>query len=160
MDVTAAPLPGMPGRTRRRTLLITVGAALLAGMGIWMIAAPDPVAERGRKTLSPEAFAEATGVRIIRAAITAGGGMIDLRYQVVNPDKSLIVHDRERPPTVIDETTGSSVSWSWMEHSHDRELHTAITYHELLMNPRGVFKRGRRITIDIGGSRLEGLVVQ
>ena len=46
-------------------------------------------------------------------------------------------------------------------HEHaDRELHTAVTYHQMIMNGGGLLQRGSRITLIVGDSKLEDLIVQ
>jgi hypothetical protein len=85
--------------------------------------------------------------------------MIDLRYQVVDPDKAVMVHDDENPPTIVDEATGQAINTPFHEHGAS-ELHTAITYHELIMNAGGLIKRGSAVTIVIGDARLEHVRVQ
>ena len=138
---------------------------LVAGLILWLLipssivnsrsAGPDPMAQ-----LSQTTFTEATGVRLVRVAVTAGGGMLDLRYQVVDPDKAVAVHDQKNPPTLVDEATGQTASRPWMHHSSSNPLHAAVTYNELMLNPSGVVKPGSLITVIIGGSRLEHVVVQ
>lgn len=116
---------------------------------------PNPIAKLDQTTFSAE-----TGVRLVRVALTAGGGMLDLRYQTVDPDKAIVVHDDDNPPTLVDEATGQAVSIPWMDHSSAREMKAAITSSQLLMNPGGVLHRGSLITVIIGDSRLEHVVVQ
>jgi len=140
-----------------------LGTFLLAGLALWVIVSLGIWGDGfGPEAwvASQRAFAEETGVRVIRVAVIAGGGMLDLRYQVVDPDKAVIVHDQERPPTLVHEATGQAVSRPWHDHSHDTELHSAVTYYELIMNPEGMIQSGDQVSIMIGDSRLEHVVVQ
>lgn len=116
---------------------------------------PNPLARLDQTTFSAK-----TGVRLVRVALTAGGGMLDLRYQTVDPDKAVVVHDDDNPPTLVDEASGQAVSIPWMDHSGSREMKAAITSSQLLMNPGGVLQRGSYVTVIIGDSRLEHVVVQ
>jgi hypothetical protein len=104
-------------------------------------------------------FEEETGIRVLRIVRTAGGGIIDLQYQVVDPDKALVIHDDERPPRLLDEKSNLIFANPFHEHA-DRELHTAVTYHQLIMNGSGLLERGSKITITVGNSSLEDLRVQ
>ncbi|HEY7489521.1 MAG TPA: hypothetical protein VIH59_00210 [Candidatus Tectomicrobia bacterium] len=142
--------------------VLVAGCMLLAALVVWMIVAPSPHGGAGQVALarSQVTFEEATGVRLRWIAMTAGGGMIDLRYQVLDPDKALIVHDKERPPRIIDEATGRILSRPWMAHAHKRGQRTAVTYNQLLMNSGGILKRGSQVTVVIGDARLEHVVVQ
>lgn len=108
--------------------------------------------------MSQAAFEEATGVRLVAIAVTAAGGMIHLRYQVLDPDKALIVHDDEQPPTIIDEATGRFRNRPQHEH-HARELNMGVTYNLLLANSGGLIKRGALVSLVIGDARLEHITV-
>jgi len=147
--------------TTRRNLLLLAGLMLLAALLVWLlvlrVSASTPAGPSEQARLR---FEEETGVRLARIALTAGGGMLDLRYQVLDPDKAVVIHDDEYPPTLIDEASGQAASWPWHAHSSSQELHTAVTYYELLMNPGGLLKRGSAVTVLIGESRLEHVPVQ
>lgn len=110
--------------------------------------------------ISQSAFEEATGVHIVRVVLAAGGGMIDLRYQVIDPDKALVIHDSENPPAIMDEATGKIFATPWMNHSHSGEYQAGVTYYTILMNSGGVLAKGSKVTVILGGARLEHIVVQ
>ena len=110
--------------------------------------------------ISQAIFEDKTGVRITHVALTAGGGMIDLRYLVIDPEKALIIHDSENPPTIIDEASGKILDTPWMNHSHGGEYRAGATYYTLLMNSGGVLSPGSKVTVILGGVRLEHIVVQ
>lgn len=146
-------------------LMGLVGIAIfLTALALWMISSqfsilPGDETHQGPSDISQVAFAEETGIRIVRVAIIAGGGIIDLQYQVVDPDKAVIVHDDEYPPGIIIETTGQIINTPYHDHS-EFEAHTAVTYHELIMNPGGVLRPGTEITVLIGEAQLEHVMVQ
>ena len=155
-----------PAKRRRkvswRGLALAAGCMLLVALAGWMIVAQYPDGDVGPEAAarSKAAFEEATGVRLLWVAVTAGGGMIDLRYRVIDPDKALIVHDQKRPPRIIHEASGRALSRPWMDHSHKRKQHAAVTYYRLLTNSGGMVKRGSLVTVAIGDARLEHVVVQ
>jgi hypothetical protein len=133
---------------------------LLLALASWMIASQvtgNLAQDRRAKAIA--AFEEETGIRILRLAVTAGGGIIDLQYQVVDPDKALIIHDDEKPPMILDEKTNLIFAIQFHEHA-DRELHTAVTYHNMIMNGGGLLERGGMVSLRVGDSILEHLVVQ
>jgi len=141
---------------------VGVGLALLLVLALagWMIAsqvAGNLAQERRAKAIA--AFEEETGIRVLRLAMTAGGGLVDLQYQVVDPDKALIVHDAEKPPMMLEEKSNIIFANPFHEHA-SRELHTAVTYHELIMNGGGLLERGSKVALRVGNSILEHLVVQ
>ena len=133
---------------------------LLLAMAGWMIA--SQVAGQlveGRQARAIAAFEEETGIRVLRIVRTAGGGVIDFQFQVVDPDKALVIHDEERPPMLLDVKSNQILANPFHDHA-DRELHTAVTYHQLIMNGGGLLERGSKVTIAVGNSRLENLRVQ
>lgn len=139
--------------------------ALLAGMTLWMVVSHYRVTPKGAlgqaaSDIGQTAFIEKTGIRVTQVALTAGGGMIDVRYQVIDPDKAAIVHDKDRPPTIVDEATGQAMDTPWMAHARKHELHGGVTYFELLLNAEGAIKPGEAVTVVLGGVRLEHVIVQ
>ncbi|RME72746.1 MAG: hypothetical protein D6784_13040 [Chloroflexi bacterium] len=149
--------------------LIGVVAAALAFtlLGLWMLIsqtispAVTSALDADLNTdprLAQTAFAAETGVWIVGVSLVAGGGMVDLRYQIVDPDKAVIVHDDENPPGLLIESTGQIVNTPYHDHS-DFDAHQAVTYHELIMNPAGVLKKGMQVSVLIGQSRLEHITI-
>lgn len=157
-------LPNTTSVKKRRidwvSIALLVTFLLFAGMALWMLASrvADGLAH-SRFDAAQVAFEEETGIRVLRVAMTAGGGMVDLQYQVLDPDKSLIVHDDDSPPSLVDQATGKVIATPWHDHAF-RELHTAVTYHELIMNGGGLMERGSKVTITVGDARLENIIVQ
>lgn len=149
-----------PAPKRQRVWLAGAGIAF-AGLAAWMLASQldhgRPAGDEAGKARA--AFEEATGIRVIYVAVTAGGGMLDMRYQVLDPDKALVVQDKDTPPMVIDEATGVVLSRRWMDHGHKGALRTAVTYHWLLVNSGGVVKRGSKVALRVGGVLLEDITV-
>jgi hypothetical protein len=143
---------------------LVAAAFLLTGLALWMLASQRMwlsfSAESSNDPRAAQAaFAQETGVWIVGVAVIAGGGMVDLRYQVVDPDKSVIVHDDEYPPGLLIESTGQVVNTPYHDHSAF-ESHQGVIYHEMIMNPGGVLKTGDEITVMIGQTRLEHVIVQ
>jgi hypothetical protein len=164
MENTLGKQPESFRANGRWSLALPVGLALLAALAVWMITSRY-IVPGGRPAFSPldmpqSAFTEATGVRVTRVAVTAGGGMVDLRYQVIDPDKATVVHDRNRPPAIVDAATGQVVNRPWMQHSHASALRAGVTYYLILVNPGGVIKPGNTVSVVIGDARLEHVPVQ
>ncbi len=160
MDNTLTELQFEKRRFDPPRLALIAGLLLLLALAAWMIGSQvaGGLAQQ-RQEAALIAFEEQTGIRVLRVAMTAAGGMIDLQYQVLNPDLSLIVHDDDSPPTLIDNKSGLLVATPWHDHSF-RELHTAITYHELIMNGGGLLERCSKVTLTLGEAVLEDLIVQ
>jgi len=139
---------------------VSIFLLLLIALAVWMIASQvvgNLAQSRQEKAIA--VFEEETGIRVLRIVLTAGGGIVDFQYQVVDPDKALIVHDVDNPPMMIDVKHNLILANPFHEHA-DRELHTAVTYHEMIMNGAGLLQRGSKITLIVGASKLENLIVQ
>jgi hypothetical protein len=140
--------------------IVVLGIIALFSLALWMILSQvGGGLSQQRQTRAIVAFEEKTGIRVLRVALTAAGGLVDLQYRVVDPDKALIVHDDENPPTLRDVHSGLVIATPFHEHGA-RELHTAVTYHQLIMNGGGLLKRGSKVTITVGSSRLANISVQ
>jgi hypothetical protein len=135
----------------------------MAALAMWLLSTlfgNGPASWFDRSAASHAAFEEATGVRIERVAISGGGGLVDVQYQVVNPDKAQIVHDDENPLTIVDQRTGRALYLPFHDHESSRELQPARHYRQLIVNGGGVLARGKRVTVSVGDARLENLIVQ
>lgn len=134
--------------------------ALVAGLGAWMLAARPAGTSAAERAADRSLFAAETGVRPVHIALTGGGGLVDLRYQVIDADQAAAAHDPARPPSLIDEASGLPVDRSWMGHAHPRAFRAGTQYFELLVNPHGRLERGSEVTLVIGDSQLEHLRVE
>jgi hypothetical protein len=105
---------------------------------------------------------EATwGLRITNVAVTAAGGLIDFRFQVIDPDKALGIHDPEGLPVLIDEASGLALLEPGVHGDHAvRGYRAGGTYYLLYQNNNGLLKPGSRITIRIGDLLLENVLVR
>jgi hypothetical protein len=156
------------GATRVRVVGAVTGAALVvAGVGGYELAnpsggAPDAGAARPVSTplLSKARFQVRSGVRIVRVAVSGAGGLVDLRYQVLDPDAAASVHDKTTPPDLVDERTGVVVNELLMCHSHKGRLKAAQTYYLIFTNPGNLVRRGTRVTVQLGAARLAHVPVQ
>jgi hypothetical protein len=116
---------------------------------------------RANPPLLPAAgFQRTTGVRIVRVAVSGGGGLVDLRYQVIDPDRAASLHDAGNPPEVVDERTGVVVDSLFMGHSHQGRLHAAETYYLIFDNPGNLVRRGTRVTVRLGAARVAHVPVR
>ena len=156
-------------------VLLAVG---FAALGFWLTtilrennpAAPATKAPVERTTVIPPALqrplvtesglAEASGVQIVYVAITGGGGLIDLRYQVIDPDKANAVHDENYPPTLVDEATGLVVNSLLMGHSHTGTFNAGQTYYMIFENPGNIVQSGNKVSVLLGNAEVDHVVVK
>ena len=77
-----------------------------------------------------------SGVRVTRVAVSGGGGLVDLRYQVLDPGAAAARSTtRATPPQLVDERTGVLVNELFMGHSHSGPFKAAETYYLVFDNP-------------------------
>jgi ribosome biogenesis SPOUT family RNA methylase Rps3 len=110
--------------------------------------------------LSNPAFERRIGVRIVRVAVSGGGGLVDLRYQVLDPDAAASIHDAATPPQLVDEPTGVLVGGLLMDHSHKGRMNAAQTYYLVFDNPGSLVRRGSRVTVQLGAARVAHVPVR
>jgi hypothetical protein len=123
----------------------------------WRIYGPQPVWEPGTMPLSPE-IEEKFGVRFTFVAVTADGGMVDLRYRVVDAGKAAnFGHYSETAPMLISEDTGQVVDVTIMG-LHNHRVEPGRSYYVLYRNTGSAIKSHRPVTIAIGDLKLEHVV--
>lgn len=159
-------------RRLTRALGVLVGVTLVASaLTGWLLynarsdqsaAAPAPVAQIawGRTAVDADGLAERIGVRITRVAVTGGGGLLDLRFQVLDPNRANSVHDAATPPAVIDEGTGLVVRDLLMSHAHTGKYTAGETYYLVFENPGNWVRRGSKVTVLLGQAQVEHVVVR
>lgn len=167
-DTLTAPAasPG-PVTPRRRwqarwvlVLVLLLAVVLAVGARALGAAATDDV-RSGTHAVSAEEFSADTGITVTLLGVTAGGGMIEFRYQVVDPDKaSLVLHDDSRRPVLVAEDSGATLAMLSRPHSHKAELQLGGTYFFLMANTRNALRDGTNVTVIIGEDRLEHVVAR
>ena len=166
-DTLTAPLPApQPEVPRRRwqprwvlvvVLLLVVGLAL----GVKAVRANAGDVRSGTVAVSAQEFAAHTGITVTLLGVTAGGGMIEFRYQVVDPDKaSQLLHDEDKTPILVAEGSGATVGMVSRPHAHKAELQLGGTYFFMMANAKNALRDGTKVTVIIGDVRLEHLVAR
>lgn len=101
------------------------------------------------------------GIDLSLLAVTAAGGMIDLRFQVVDPDKANgVIHDTSLLPILVVEESGATLAMSALPHSHNTRLELGGTYFFHMANAHSAVQPGSHVTLVIGDARLEHVKVQ
>lgn len=134
-------------------LLVLVGGGFLA----WQLFGPDQKWEPGNMPLSAE-IEEKYGVRFTFLAVTAKGGMVELRYRVVDEGKAAnFGHYTETAPMLISEDTGKIVDVTIMG-LHNHRVEPGRTYYVLYRNTDSAIESHRPVTIALGDQKLEHVV--
>ncbi|UQX88813.1 hypothetical protein M6D93_02140 [Jatrophihabitans telluris] len=166
------PVPPADGARHLRVLGVAVGAlaVILALTGYLALRAThhtgsstkqaDVPASWHRPSVTTAGLADRSGVRITRVDVTGGGGLIDLRYQVLDPDRAAALHDTATPPALVDETSGLVVHQLFMDHAHSGPYKQGVTYYYLFNDPGNWVHRGSRVTVLLGNAQVEHITVK
>jgi hypothetical protein len=170
--VSAAAAPPVSPRLRRLGLLAlaTAGGAVVVAAPLYKwehrhaegtsASALAPVRINIRPVVSAAGLAQVSGVRLERVALSGEGGLIDVRYRVIDADKAQAVHAPENPPLVLDQRSGAIVNQLLMSHLHHGRAKEGVRYYLIFYNPGDVIRRGGRVSIQLGGARVEGVTVR
>jgi hypothetical protein len=139
-----------------------------AVLGLWVSHVPDngakgtdskvPVAWQ-RPVVTGDGLAQQSGVNIAQVAVTGDGGLVDLRFRVVDPERADTLHDQNTPPAVVDEQTGLVVHELFMDHSHTGPYKAGVTYYLVFNNPGNWVHHGSRVTVLLGNAQVEHVLV-
>ena len=160
-----APDERTPAQARQRRwrawaviVLALVATAFLVGRAVLTHASDI---RSGTTAVTAEEFAAQTGIKMNLLGVTAEGGMIEFRYQVVDPDKaSLLVHQDDLRPALVVEDTGATLVMLSRPHNHKAELKLGGTYFFLMANTNNAVRDGSKVTIVVGDVRLEHVVAR
>lgn len=151
-----------PRGRRRFVALIAILSLVAVGGGVeaWRQHLASDV-RNGASLVSADGMAARYGIDINLLAVTAAGGLVELRYQVVDPDKAApLVHDPDLSPALVVESTGKTLVMSTPPHHHGTELQLGGTYFFLMANAESALHKGDKVTLVIGDARLEHLEMQ
>jgi hypothetical protein len=159
------------GARRVRVLGASTGALVVlvvAGLVLWLpnrssgdtTAAGDSIAWE-RPVAGAAGLAERSGVKLTQVAVTGAGGLIDVRYQVLDPDKANSLHAKQTPPALVDERSGLVVNELLMNHAvHKGPLKIGVTYYLVFSNPGNWVRRGSMVTVLLGNAQVQHVVVR
>ena len=100
------------------------------------------------------------GIRFTLVAVTAGGGMIQVRYQVIDSAKTEAIHGTELAPFVVDSHGTKYADPGMVGHSHvGKTQASGSTDYILLANAQGGVKAGSFVTIKVGDLELRNVPV-
>ncbi len=128
-------------------------------------ATSSPVAEQKEITLDNQAMIEDRwGVKILPIRLTANDYMIDFRFEVIDADKARPLIAKDAKPNLIDETSGAKLSVPdtgklGSLRAKGKPIDNR-TYFIIYSNPKGLVKKGSKVTVVIGDFKAENLVVE
>lgn len=163
-NLVLVPVPRQRARSFARTTLMAlallamvIGILVARGWRPWS----DGESASSGATMPTSAEIEATyGVRFTGVDVTAGGGMIQIRYQVIDSDKTASIHDDDGAPYIVDSEGNTYADPGMAGHSHVGGVKTSgSSDYVLLANARGGVHAGSVVTIRIGDLELRNVHV-
>ena len=115
-----------------------------------------PLPER---IISAQTLEEEYGIRVQLVAVTAAGGMVDVRYRIIDPAKAakLVVDGGIMPMVYV---YGSAVMLMPDMHMRTQKLIADRVYFDLIPNTQNAVKRGTVVTVAFGDVALEPMVTK
>lgn len=149
---------GQMGVTMSHLALVVGLLVLLGGLFAgWRLLVPQQTWVAGTMPTSAE-IEDRFGVRFTFLAVTADGGMVELRYRVIDEDRAAnFGHYSETAPMLISEDNDEIVDVTIMG-LHNHRVEPGRTYYVLYRNTNGAIKSGRPATIAVGDLELEHVV--
>lgn len=155
-------------RLAKYVLQATILLPLVAGIFAYQIWVKQPAPEQTDATsattvISAQTLEERFGVQIRLLGVTAAGGMIDLRYKVIDKDKAaFLVGEGSAPPLLIAEESGVTLALDNSTHGmkHNTRLETDQIYFHFFPNTQNAVKPGSLVTIVFGTVRLTPIKAQ
>lgn len=115
-----------------------------------------PIPER---VISAQTLEEEYGIQMSLVAITAAGGMVDVRYRIIDPDKAAkLVTDGGIMPMVY--VKNSDVMLMPDSHMRTQKLIADRMYFALIPNTQNALRRGMVVTVVFGDVALEPMVTR
>jgi len=176
-QTTLEPTPDSPAAPRRllrrpgaRALGLMIGSVAGVAAAALVVSIVHGMAEEKTPTTVPASWSrpsvdaaglvQRSGVKITQLAVTGGGGLVDLRYQVVDADKANALHQPSNPPALVEEETGLVINQLLMDHSHTGRFTVGQTYYLIFENPNTWVHRGSKVTVLLGDAEVEHVTVR
>jgi hypothetical protein len=147
-ESVAVPASQRATSSSRRTLTQLLGglALLAAVLLIGVVVRPQPTPASVAAPINPAIEAQ-WGVRVSQVAMTADGGLVDLRYVVLDATKAAgMLSDVANLPVVKAEDSGVLIT-STAQMGDEHNLQAGRTYFLLYRNAGGAVKPGTPVTV-------------
>lgn len=131
---------------------------VLIGAAGWRLLASAPAALPGQP-VSEAAIADKYGIRMTHIAVLADGGLIDFRFQILDPDKASPLFDLATRPVMYVEATGQKVD-SLYHPPHGHDLAAGQSQYFIYNNQNGAIKSGQAVSVVLGDLRLEHIIAK
>jgi hypothetical protein len=142
-------------------LSLTVWAVVgLSAPHLCLSAAAEEGQPKSSALSEPEKY---FGIKILSLRPTAGGQMLDLRFQVIDPEMAKPVLDKNKKAYLLDGKTGKTLPVPVTKAGSMRQTtlkpEAGRIYFMLFSNPNRMVKEGGSVSLVIGDFRKDGIVV-
>ena len=146
-----------------RVMAFAVAAVTLVAVTL-SIAVPTllkPKVVYSPASAATKAFEASTGLRLIRVAPTGEVGLVEVSYQIIDPSNAanLLGPTHDIYPTLIDETSGRTISEAFMGHAPHPVFRMGATAFDILSDNEHVIRSGDLVTVVVGNYRLQHIPV-
>jgi len=162
MKQAAIPQPAVKSRSGLNpkwfavlVVLALIVAAVVLGYRWWLSnqEASKAAALAARQKAAEQAMADFAGIRVTKVIVTADGGLVDLRYQVIDPDKAdFLFTDLDFVPKLVPAGTDKVISLTDVPHKHG--LQSGLQYFIIYRNVDGLVTPCGYVDLMIGDVRL------
>jgi hypothetical protein len=150
--------PSWDRRTRQRIMVVALAAVLVAVLA-WRHAGGADARPPYRVPQSAE-LESSLGVRFTQAAVVADGGLVELRYVVLDVQKaSRFQADTKHPPLLKSERR-NKIAWRAALMRQGHQLRAGQAYYLLYLNNDNAIRPGETLEVNTGSRRLQHLPVR
>jgi len=149
------------GALRRHRVLVLSALLGLVLVGVLVLRVVGAATAAPRYDVPHDPQIEAAlGVRFTQAAVVGDGGLVELRYVVLDVQKaSAFQNDTKHPPQLRSERSGT-LTWRAALMKQGHELRAGQTYYVLYLNNKGTIRRGDKIEIGAGNRHIAHVPVR
>jgi len=151
-------VPSWDSRTRQRIVVIML-AALLVAVLAWRHAGGADARAPYRVPQSAE-LESALGVRFTQAEVVADGGLVEIRYVVLDVQKASRFQSDIKHPPLLKSERRNGIAWRAALMRQGHQLRAGQDYYLLYLNNHNAIRSGETIEIDAGSRRLQHIPVR
>jgi len=159
-EVDTDPVARRPRSSRLVGIGLVAILLMAGGARAWW---PEQKADvrAGTTLVTAQGMAAKYGIDVNLIGVSAAGGLIQFRYQVVDPDKAdAMIHDPKLFPIVVVEESGATMAIPRPHQHSGAALELGGTYFFMFANAHNAIHRGSLVTLVMGDARLEHIVAQ
>ncbi len=139
---------------------------LVIGVSSYQLGVRNAAAEHESKhplpetVISAQTLEEQYGIQMTLVAVTAAGGLVDVRYKVIDPEKAALLATEEDGIMPMVYVENGDFMLMPDAHMRTQKLIAGRMYFTLIPNAQNIVKRGSSVTIVFDDIALEPIITQ